>query len=664
MKKLIALLSLAFYVNTNAQIITTVVGNGTATFAGDNGQATAASLSLPKGVVFDASGNMYIVDENNNRVRKVNTSGVITTVAGNATQGFGGDNGPATAASLYTPTGMTIGAAGNLVIADEDNFCIRSVNSAGTIKTIAGQGGAPGFSGDGGQATAATLIRPYATEYDAAGNLYITDTQNNRIRKVSTTGIITTIAGTATGGYAGDNGPATAAELNSPLALAFDTVGNLYIADAANNCVRMINTAGVISTFAGTGTAGYNGDGVQATSAQLNNPVGLVFDAYGNLFISDGNNSRIRKVDGGTGIISTIAGSGVAGYSGDGGLATAAELHIPVGMAFDASGNLYFADASNNRIRKITAACRVIIKGTTDLCSGQGTVLTASGASSYTWSANAGSVNTNTIGVSPTSNTTYTLYSSGATCTGTNTVTVNVTATPTITISGDTVLCTGTGTTLTGSGSTSYTWSANAGSVTTNTAAISPTATDTYTLTGINGNCTNSSAVTVTVIPSPVITSLSDTVCSGSQGTLSVSGASTYSWSPTPDFGNSSGSTILSTPTVTTVYMVTGTATNSCVGTTTVAIVVNQCTLGIDGFNKQNAAFQIYPNPAQNNFTVETTSTGKQTLYVFDINGNQILSQTFIGKSLVDISNLSAGVYSIGITNNNGLINKRLVIVR
>ena len=354
MKKLL-FIALTFCISqTKAQIITTVAGAGGAGFTGDNGQATSAELNLPKGVAIDAAGNMYIVDESNSRIRKVNTSGVITTIAGTASYGFNGDNGPATAATLYTPAGMSIDAAGNLIIADEDNFCIRKINTAGIITTIAGMGGSAGFTGDGGQATAAKLIRPYAAQYDAAGNLYITDTQNNRIRKVNTSGIITTIAGNGTAGFAGDNGQATAAELNGPDALAFDPAGNLYIADVANIRIRMVNTAGIISTYAGTGVAGYNADGIAATAAQLNNPCGVVVDGAGNLYIGDGNNNRIRKVTKSTGIISTIAGTGAAGFGGDGGPATAALLHLPVGMAFDANGSLYFAEATNNRIRKIT----------------------------------------------------------------------------------------------------------------------------------------------------------------------------------------------------------------------------------------------------------------------------------------------------------------------
>ncbi len=365
MKKLITLLTLAFCLNGKAQIITTVAGIGLPTssddgYSGDGGQATAALLASPSAVIFDTAGNMYISDQNNSVIRKVNTAGIITTFAGRDSSGVGiagynGDGGQATNAELNSPSSVTIDAAGNLYIADWNNNRIRKVNTAGIITTIAGTGLGAGthtccYGGDGGLAIAAELNDPFSLAFDAAGNLFVADGGNNRIRKINTAGIISTIAGNGTQGYSGDGGAATAAELHNAAFVTLDATGNLYITD--NSRIRKINTSGIISTFCGNGTMGFSGDGGQATNAEFTNPAGLVFDAIGNLYISDYSNFRIRKVNT-AGIISTIAGNGTFGYSGDGGLATAAEFRDPAGITLDAAGNLYIADDFNNCIRKI-----------------------------------------------------------------------------------------------------------------------------------------------------------------------------------------------------------------------------------------------------------------------------------------------------------------------
>jgi hypothetical protein len=340
----------------NAQIITTVAGNGTQGYSGDGGQATNAELNYPGGVYFDVVGNMFITENLGNRIRKVNTLGIITTVAGNGfgagtpscTPCYAGDGGQATAAKLNSPTQVAIDVAGNLFIADGYNYCIRKVNTAGIISTIAGTGNA-GYSGDGGQATAAEIYYSTGIAFDTFGNLYINN--GDLIRMINTAGIINTIAGNGVVGYSGDGGQATNAELDGVEGLAFDYAGNLYIADQGNNRVRMINTVGIISTFAGNGVAGYYGDGGQATSAEFDEVEGVSCDISGNLYISDG--ARVRIVNT-AGFIITIAGNGVGGYGGDGGQATAAELDITGQVAFDAAGNMYIADAGNNCIRKVT----------------------------------------------------------------------------------------------------------------------------------------------------------------------------------------------------------------------------------------------------------------------------------------------------------------------
>jgi sugar lactone lactonase YvrE len=278
-------------------------------------------------------------------------SGTITTVAGNGTPGFSGDGGPATNARLAYPTGVAVDAAGNLYIADRLNSRVRKVSTSGTITTVAGDGSA-GFSGDGGPATNAQLAGPYGVAVDAAGNLYIADFQNSRVRKVSTSGTITTVAGDGSFGFSGDGGPATNAQLAGPNGVAVDAAGNLYIADINNHRVRKVSTSGTITTVAGNGTPGFSGDGGPATNARLRPPTGVAVDAAGNLYIADIFNQRVRKVST-SGTITTVAGTGIYGFSGDGGPATNARLAYPSGVAVDAAGNLYIADQNNHRVRKV-----------------------------------------------------------------------------------------------------------------------------------------------------------------------------------------------------------------------------------------------------------------------------------------------------------------------
>jgi sugar lactone lactonase YvrE len=342
---------------TNAQAqtydIKTIAGNGTAAFAGDNGNATAASLNNPGGVCADASGNIYIADVTNNRIRMVTTSGIITTIVGNGTAGFAGDNGAATAAELKSPSGLGFDLSGNLYIADEGNYRIRKVTTAGIITTVAGNG-TKGYSGDNAAATAAELNNPSGVAaLDLAGNLYIADQDNNRVRMVSAGGTITTVAGNGTYGFSGDNAAATAAELAVPMGVALDGSGNLYIADNSNSRIRKVSTGGTITTVAGNGTSGMAGDNGAATAAKINYPEGVFVDKTGNIYIADFSNSRIRMVST-TGTITTIAGNGSFGFTGDGGPAANADLNYPAAVTADLNGNVYLADLNNERIRELT----------------------------------------------------------------------------------------------------------------------------------------------------------------------------------------------------------------------------------------------------------------------------------------------------------------------
>ena len=332
--------------------IVTAAGNGTAGYAGNNGPATAAELNAPAGVAVDSAGDLFIADHGNNVVREVvKATGDIITVAGNGTAGYSGDSGPATAAELNDPRGVAVDSAGDLFIADTINNVIREVVKAtGDIITVAGNGTA-GYSGDDGPATAAELNDPRGVAVDSAGDLFIADNGNNVVREVvKATGDIITVAGNGTAGYSGDGGPATAAELNAPNGVAVDSAGDLFIADGGNNVIReVVKATGDIITVAGNGTAGYSGDGGPATAAELDDPYGVAVDSAGDLFIADDGNNVVREVVKATGDIITVAGNGTAGYSGDDGPATAAELDDPVRVAVDSAGDLFIADAKQQR---------------------------------------------------------------------------------------------------------------------------------------------------------------------------------------------------------------------------------------------------------------------------------------------------------------------------
>lgn len=370
-------LALAFLaVSCQAQpgVITTVIGTGVAGSSGDGGPGGKAQLNTPNGVAVDGAGNILIADYANSRIRKVLTTDFTQTVAGcgppptclDQTEGR-----LAGATAIFSPWDVVVDGAGNYYFTDSGLHRIRKVNTSGILTNYAGSGApgvsSTGFSGDGGPAISAKLNNPVGLAVDAVGNIYFADLNNQRIRKIDTAGIITTIAGSgavngttgATGGFSGDGGAATAARLYAPHGVGVDGAGNVYIADTTNYRIRKVTPAGIITTVAGTGDItipilGNLGDGGPATKATFI-PWDVKADATGNLYISDWLGHRIRKVDAATGIITTIAGTGTAGFSGDGGAAVNAAINGPTGLTLDTQGNLYFADSLNHRVRKINA---------------------------------------------------------------------------------------------------------------------------------------------------------------------------------------------------------------------------------------------------------------------------------------------------------------------
>jgi len=374
-------------------IITTVAGNGTSDFSGDGGPATGAALNQPYGIAVDSSGNLYIADCLNSRIRKVTADGIIHTIAGNGNSDYTGDNGPALSASLYYPRGVAVDAAGNVYIADTVNNCIRKVALDGNITTVAGDGGHR-YSGDNVQATASSLAFPGDVAVNPSGIFYIADSIDNRVRRVASNGVITTVAGDGSFNYSGDGGLASLAQLSAPESVALDSLGNVYIADTQNQRIRRIDPNGILTTVAGDGTAGSGGDNGPALQAQFDDPVGVAVGTGNNIFVADTSNNRIRMIASGDDTISTVtsgnppwglssnpagdlffpdgaaqifefvpgvgasvvAGNGTAGYNGDNISATSAELNHPRSAIQDASGNLYIADTLNNRVRKVDSS--------------------------------------------------------------------------------------------------------------------------------------------------------------------------------------------------------------------------------------------------------------------------------------------------------------------
>lgn len=355
--------------SVSAQIINTIAGNGASGYTGDGSLAINAKLDSPDHVCLDALGNIYFSDKSNHRIRKVTVStGIISLIAGDGTQSYSGDGGLATLAQFNSPSGIALDGLGNLFVADVGNYRIRKINlSTGIINTVYGTG-IFGSSGDGGLASNANITAE-DIKFDASGNLFISEPGLHKIRKIVTsTGIINTIAGIGTSGYTGDGGLAVNAQLFYPMTLSLDNIGNIYIADMGNHMIRKVTlSSGIISSICGNGASGFSGDGGLSTTAQLNYPTGIFVDAANNIFIRDVNNYRIRKIDYSSGIINTVVGTGIVGFSGDGGSAITAQIYLQsaAGLFIDATGNLYFPD--QHRIRKVTASSTAISESASNI---------------------------------------------------------------------------------------------------------------------------------------------------------------------------------------------------------------------------------------------------------------------------------------------------------
>ena len=334
-------------------MLTNVAGSGHSGYSGDCGSALKAKMNVPAGLAFDGKGNLYIADRANHRVRKVNKKGIITTVAGNGTAGFSGDGGPATKASLNLPSGIVVDNQGNLYIADRSNNRVRVVNSKGIIKTFAGNG-QNGYHGDNMPAVKATLDKPFGLALDKHNNLYIADRGNNRVRKVDSSGMISSVAGDGGFYYIGDNGPAYRASIAGPTGIAVDDEGNIFIADRQNNRIRMVDKLGMIRTIMGTGQQDYNGDSELARETNLHLPFSVALDKNGDLLVIDRSHYRIRKLIMKGNRVTTVAGNGVKQFGGDGGPSQGANLEFPHGIDVDSKDNVIFSDKAHYRIRKIT----------------------------------------------------------------------------------------------------------------------------------------------------------------------------------------------------------------------------------------------------------------------------------------------------------------------
>jgi|GEM_PF-1204905 gliding motility-associated-like protein len=613
-------------------IIITIAGsyaNG-GNFSGDGGPATAAGLSWPSAVAYN-KGNLYIADQSNSCIRKVNLkTGTITSVAGNGNTGagFSGDGAAATAANLYNPTSITFDGAGNLYIADYENHVVRMVNTTGVISTFAGQNGVTGFSSSGLAATASALTYPAGVSYDALGNnIYIADQYNSIIYKVNIgTGKMYVVAGDTVNlgvtGFSGDGGQAKSAVLNGPIGVTVDPTGNIFIADEHNERIREISTTGIINTIAGNGTLGYSGDGGSATLAELGNPWAVTLDPAGNIYIPDNFNNVVREIKVCAGVLSVVinppgkpdticpgghdtlkafASGGTPPYTyswSTGTSGTSSSITVSptltstysVSVTSNGTGTVT-ATSTTYTVVVLNTAIATSSTGGTAICSGTNDTIKATGgiATSYRWKPSTGlnaTTGSRVVFTAPVvgTATTVTLTVTDTTiqgCPDSAKVIIQVNPTPTITLKASpSTICAGSSTTLTGSGATYYTWSPASGlNKTQSSGPVIDTVkvTTTYTAVGTASAGCNSAkdSITVTVNPSPTVT-LTATLhsfCKGDSATLTAAGATSYTWSGS-GLNSTTGASVVAKPLATTTYTVTGTSAG-CMDTAKVIITVS-----------------------------------------------------------------------------------------
>lgn len=690
-----------------SQTITTVAGViGSPGYAGDGGQAKDARFNQPRAVATDSEGNLYIADMRNRVIRKVNNNGLISTVAGNGTAGNAGAGGPATAAQLAQPTGMTIDNEGNVYIADYNSSVIKKVTTSGIMTIFAGTG-TEGFSGDHGPASQAKLYRPTAVAVDKDGNVFISDASNKVIRKVSKSGIITTVAGVpGRAGYAGDGGPATKALLTQPAGIAVDNSGNIYIADPSNSVIRKVNPAGIMSTFAGNGTAGYSGDNGPATKAQfqIGSPQGLAVDPAGNVYASDYQNHAIRKINT-KGIISTIAGTGAPDYAGDGGPAILAKIWYPIGIATDIAGNVFITDSYNNTIREIVSSCNApmpsfeLQPANKSVCKGGNVVFSvnATHAEAFQWQvysngewsdvtdgANYSGATTSTLTVinvgDKMNNYQYRCVANNACRTlFSNKAALNVTggASPTLTVTpAPNGMCAGSPASFivkvaNGGTAPTYKWMVNGNEAGVTTATYSNPSLGngdkvSVVLTsaaGCTGGQITSNVIEVNMGSAPEIRTNSEIkIFEGFSAKLSAtseSQISSYSWTPSTGVTAANTASPIVKPTRTTTYKVTARNASGCAGTAEVTVtVVKRITMprsfSPNGDGKGDT-FGIPPTDPEFNLT---------SFKVMDAAGRVVFSTTDINKDWNGTINgvkARAGTYKYAITGNLrlGKINTR-----
>ncbi|CAN1544636.1 Secretion system C-terminal sorting domain [Flavobacteriaceae bacterium] len=559
MKKITLLAAIFFcIISSNAQGVSTFAGSGVAGYS--NGTGIGAQFNNPTGVCIDASGNLYVADSDNNRIRKISQSGVVTTFAGSGIAGFA--NGTGTAAQFSSPNNVCIDASGNLYVADTNNNRIRKISQTGVVTTLAGSGTAGNINGT---SATAQFNSPKGVCVDATGNVFVADFGSFRIRKITTSGVVTTLAGSDYG-YA--DGTGTATLFRRPTDICVDTSGNIYVADREIHAIRKITQTGVVTTIAGAVLQQGNADGTGSNS-RFSYPEGISIDALGNLYIADTFNNLVRKITP-SGVVTTLAGS-TQGYAD--GMGTAAQFARPKDVCIDMAGNVYVIDCFNYRIRKITPCNSLnspilnITPSTATICTSQSITLTATGGASYSWSSGQ---NTASISVSPTQATTYTVTATNANgCSSTGAKTVNVNPLPIVVITGTNSICPGQTVTLIASGGNSYLWSNGS---TSSSISVNPLVNTTYSVTGTNTyGCSSTSSKTITVNPNPIATITgNNSICPGNYTTLTASGGNSYLWN-----NGSTSSSITVNPSVTISYSVTATNTYGCSATAAVTVNVN-----------------------------------------------------------------------------------------